>query len=130
MNKIFILSLCALVGCAEGNCRQVAAAEAKAAGNAGTKVETAVVAGPQDHVRVFKYDGSVQCGTGNGKIISVEEMQTQLSGIKVFAAEKKMDGLMHMQMCGAPAGKANVYEIDRHQLGDATKLGFKEWLWN
>lgn len=80
---------------------------------------------PTDRVKVFKADGSLQCG--QGKAIPVAEMQKQLKGITVFSAVNKMDGLMHIQACGTPTGQSNVYEIDRADLEKAKKLGFREW---
>jgi len=125
-----ILSLVLLNCTTGGNCRQQAAAQAKAAGTLPTADTVSLsndASGPLDRVKVFKYDGSLQCGSG--RAIPVEEMQLQLKAVKVFSAANKMDGLMHMQLCGSPTGKANVYEIDRHQLPEVIKLGFKEWLW-
>lgn len=55
-------------------------------------------------------------------------MMGDLKDIKVYSAQSLNDGLMHIQQCGTPTGKANVYEIDRNELDKAKKLGFKEWL--
>lgn len=81
---------------------------------------------PAARVKVFKYDGSQQCGMG--KAIPVAVMQKDLAGITVFTAENKADGLMHIQACGTPTGRANVYEIERTSLEVAQKKGFKEWV--
>lgn len=80
---------------------------------------------PFDRVRVFKYDGSLQCKMGQP--IAAAEMQKELGSIKVYSSDNKADGLMRIQVCGAPTGRANIYEIDRNQLEAAIKLGFKEW---
>ncbi|MFN7728055.1 MAG: hypothetical protein ACK5P7_02745 [Bdellovibrio sp.] len=80
---------------------------------------------PSNRVRIFKPDGSLQCG--QGKAIPLAQMQKQLGSIKVFSAVNKMDGLMHIQACGTPTGQSNVYEIDRADLDEAKKLGFREW---
>lgn len=80
---------------------------------------------PTDRVKVYKADGSLQCG--QGKAIPVEQMKKELQGITVFSSENKMDGLMHIQACGTPTGKSNVYEISRNDLEKAKKLGFREW---
>lgn len=76
-------------------------------------------------IRVYKYDNSRQCG--QGKTIALEEMAKQLKNIKVLSQEKKNDGMMRIQMCGAPSGVANVYEIDQKDMKKAIKLGFREW---
>ena len=78
-----------------------------------------------DHVKVYKADGTLQCG--QGKKISISDMQKDLKDIKVYSSENKNDGMMRIQLCGSPTGNANVYEIDRKDLEAALKLGFKEW---
>ena len=81
-----------------------------------------------DRIKVYKYDGSLQCGMG--KAIAFEVMQKDLKNIKVYSAANKPDGLMHIQQCGTPTGTANVYEIDKKDLEAAKKLGFKLWVGN
>jgi hypothetical protein len=76
-------------------------------------------------VKVYKADGSLQCGMGTK--IALETMEKQLKGIKVFSRTNKNDGLMRIQVCGAPTGQSNVYEINRTDLERALKAGFKEW---
>ena len=80
---------------------------------------------PKDRVSVYKYDGGLQCGMGSAT--SLDEMQKQLKGIKVHSSINKPDGLMHIQLCGSPTGRCNVYEIDRSSLEEAKRLGFNEW---
>ncbi len=77
-------------------------------------------------VRVYKQDGSQQCGTNKKTDISV--MQKELGAVQVFSAESKHDGLMRIQMCGHPTGNCNVYEILSADLDKALKLGFKKWV--
>lgn len=76
-------------------------------------------------IKVYKADGSVQCEQGTGA--KVEEMQKQLGDIKVYSAENKHDGLIRIQVCGAPTGNCNVYEINEADFAKAEKLGFKKW---
>lgn len=110
MNKIMLLTLSVLfLGCASGHCRD----------QEKLKKET------QTKIKVYKYDGTLQCGMG--KTISLEEMQKEFGAIKVYSSKNIVDGLMHIQMCGSPTGKSNVYEIDKADLEQALKLGFKEW---
>lgn len=78
-----------------------------------------------DRVKVYKADGSLQCG--QGKALPTAEMQKQLKDIKVYSSANKNDGMMRIQVCGSPTGNANIYEIDRKDLEAAIKLGFKEW---
>lgn len=76
-------------------------------------------------VKVYKYDGSLQCN--QGKAIPLEQMAKELKGVQVFSSQKKADGLMHIQVCGSPTGMANVFEILEGDLTKAEKFGFKKW---
>lgn len=76
-------------------------------------------------VKVYKADGTLQCGMG--KKISLETMEKELKGIKVLSRSNMNDGLMRIQVCGAPTGQSNVYEIGQNDLEKALKLGFKQW---
>ncbi len=78
-----------------------------------------------DKVKVFKDDGSLQCG--QGEQIALAEMEKELKNIRVYSSAHKNDGMMRIQLCGSPTGNCNVYEIDRKDLEAAMKLGFKEW---
>jgi len=108
--------------------------------NAGMKAPEAAVATPPaaatpasaaaptsapETVKVYKYDNSRQCG--QGEAVPLEDMAKQLKNIKILGQEKKNDGMMRIQMCGAPTGIANVYEINKKDLKRAAKLGFREW---
>ncbi len=79
-------------------------------------------------VKVFKADGSLQCAMG--KKISLEDMQKEFKGIEVFSKTNQNDGLMRIQVCGAPTGDSNVFEIKQEDLEKALKLGFKQWTLN
>ncbi len=81
-----------------------------------------------DRVKVYKPDGSLQCG--QGKAVPVPEMQKELKDFKVYSSYNKNDGMMRIQVCGSPTGNANIYEIDRSKLEAAVKLGFKEWTYD
>ena len=76
-------------------------------------------------IKVYKADGSLQCGMGKG--VSVSEMAKELAGIKIYTSENKSDGMMRIQVCGSPTGQCNVYEIDRADLEKALAKGFREW---
>lgn len=122
--KLLIASVFAIftVACASGNCRS----QPKPSDAASEKAVMQTPANPSDRVRVYKYDGSLQCG--KGKAVSPEDMQKKdLKDIQVYSAANKSDGMMRIQLCGSPTGKANVYEIDRSQLSESKKRGFKEW---
>lgn len=110
---------------------QSAAAKAKSEAGSGGGTVGAIGAGAsaggdsEARVKVYKYDGSLQCGMGSA--IPLDTMARELKNIKIFSKESKEDGLMRIQLCGSPTGKANVYEISKAQLKDAQALGFKEW---
>ena len=76
-------------------------------------------------VAVYKYDGTLQCSLGQE--ISLEGMEKELSGIKIVSKQKRKDGLMRTQVCGAGTGQANVYEIPLTDKKRAETLGFKIW---
>ena len=77
-------------------------------------------------VFVYKPDGSKQCES-NGKI-DLNIMKKELGNIVIFSEANKHDGMMRPQVCGAPTGYNNVYEIKLSDLETAAKLGFKKWL--
>ncbi len=77
-------------------------------------------------VFVYKADGSLQCGQGSK--VDPAAMQKELGSIQVFSSENKNDGMMRIQVCGAPTGNINVYEIDVKDFEEALKAGFKKWI--
>jgi hypothetical protein len=76
-------------------------------------------------VKVYRYDGTLQCGMG--KRIPLEEMQKDLKDIPILSAAHLNDGLMRVQLCGSPTGDANVFEIEDSKLERAKEFGFREW---
>ena len=128
MLRITLIALLStLISCASGNCRENRANKPLDSAEMMEKEAKMKADNPLDVVKVYKYDGSLQCGMGKAK--NVNEMQGELKSIKVLSAEKKADGLMRIQVCGSPTGQANVYEINRTDLAAAKKLGFKEWVY-
>lgn len=79
-----------------------------------------------NRVRVYKPDGSLQCGMG--KKIDLDTMKKDLGDIKVYSSENKHDGLMRVQVCGHPTGNCNIYEINSSDLEKASQAGFKKWI--
>ena len=124
-----------LSGCENKPCREIQAEKMakKNAQNPGSGVVPAAPAtdatptagAGQLKVKVYKADGSLQCGMGAK--IALEAMEKDLKGIKVLSRSNINDGLMRIQVCGAPTGQSNVYEISRSDLEKALKAGFKEW---
>ena len=122
-----LMAFILLASCSSGSCRENRDAAEKMNPQHQSGVAVSGPINPIDRVRVYKYDGSKQCGMADG--FSLEEMKKELKEISVLSAKKKADGLMHIQMCGAATGMANVYEIDKKDIGAAVKQGFKEWIW-
>ncbi|WP_413587599.1 hypothetical protein [Bdellovibrio sp. HCB274] len=123
MKKLFtaLIPVLILAACSHGDCR----GEKRKASQSepGAAVATS---NSTDRVKVFKPDGSLQCG--QGKKIAIAEMQKDLGTIQVFSSKNQNDGMMRIQVCGSPTGNCNVYEIDRKDLAAAQKAGFKEWV--
>lgn len=126
-----------LGACTHGNCRAqkkdgevagttpVATSGVTPARDSKSSAEVNVVSPKTERVKVYKADGSLQCG--QGQVIPAAEMQKELKNIKVYSSANKNDGMMRIQVCGAPTGNSNVYEIDRKDLAAAIRMGFKEW---
>lgn len=108
------LVLLFVVGCASKPCREPQPPR---------QLQTAQEA--MAHIYVAKSDGAKQCEPKTG--VTPEKMESQLKGVKVYSRASKSDGLMRTSVCGASAGKFNVYEIDKSELDKAKKLGFQEW---
>src|SRR5437899_10276190 len=69
-----------------------------------------------DMVKVFRYDGSLQCGMGQA--VPLDEMAKELTAvnIRVLSSEKRVVSGFIIALCGAPTGIANVYEIAKDDL--------------
>jgi hypothetical protein len=85
-------------------------------------------------VRVWKHDGTLQCGMGSE--IPLEKMQKQLEEIigSVGGAEKRILPLQIIAVCGHFTGRVNTYEISTEQYyllknGTPGDLGFELWIW-
>lgn len=111
------------VACANQACKIEERKEVAMTGNEKTSSQ---VKDLSNRVFIYKLDGSLQCE--QGKKILPEVMRKELGEIEVFSSENKHDGMMRIQVCGAPTGHCNVYEIDAKDLDKALKLGFKKWL--
>lgn len=76
-----------------------------------------------DIIKVFKYDGSVQCSNDE---IPLEDMEQELedAGVTVYCSQKGGDGVAYPAVCGEATGLINIYEIDILDLSAAIGLGF------
>ncbi len=108
-----------LVGCASGQCKRdgtpvVADEEAKTISEQELANEIIVIG---------KSDQSLQCGYNIG--MSITQMAQELEGIQILRTEKRHDGLMRVQSCGALTGMMNVYFIYRKDVKKSVRLGYK-----
>jgi hypothetical protein len=88
-----------------------------------------------DTVKVFRYDGSLQCGMGQA--VPLDEMAKELTAanIKVLSSEKRVVPGFIIALCGAPTGIANVYEIAKDDLpripaGQQAVKRFQPWAYD
>lgn len=116
---ILVFLLLAAAGCTSGQCRRD-----------GTPLqgekEVKTISEQElanEVILIGKSDNSLQCGYNVG--VSIEQMSKELAGITILKSEKKHDGLMRIQSCGAPTGMLNVYHIYRKDTKKAVKLGYK-----
>ncbi|MGF1684831.1 hypothetical protein [Photobacterium minamisatsumaniensis] len=87
-------------------------------------------------VRVYQFDGTLQCGMGNE--ISLEEMQKQLEGIvgKVNLPEKRQLPFVIPSACIFPTGQVNTYQISNEQWRELFKyqkssiVKYGVWIWD
>lgn len=125
-SAILLFSLGVLASCASGPCNnQARNADSQPAG---APTSASSISAPETpRLKIYKADGSRQCG--QGKAIDLKFMETQLTkaGVKVFSSAKQPDGMMHTQVCGAATGTANVYEISPADIKKAEKLGFSRF---
>lgn len=122
--RFLFVGFLSLASCISGNCRTVSDKN-KTEQQKQTDATIPASTNSKTRVFVYKYDGSLQCGMG--QTIALEIMRKDLKTIPVYRSENKNDNLMHIQACGTPTGRANVFEIDRDQLEAAKKFGFLEW---
>ena len=131
--QLCFISLAGLIlaGCQSHPCRDIKnqrIQEGTAQGSTLNQSRTPTAGVKTLKVKVFKADGSLQCAMG--KKISLDEMQKELKGIEVFSRTNQNDGLFQIQVCGAPTGYSNVFEIRPEDLEKALKLGFGQWTLN
>lgn len=122
----FFLSLVFVLGaCSHTKCERGLRVDSSPRVKSDVPSQEDAVTPVHQRVRVFKPDGSLQCG--QGRAIAVEVMAKELAGIKIYSQKRLNDGQMRIQVCGSPTGEANVYEIPKENLEDALKKGFLQW---
>jgi hypothetical protein len=95
-----------------------------------------IIVGPavgQDaQVRVYRLDGSLQCGMGQARTLADDgEILTKL-GARVISQEKRIVPAPVIAVCGAPTGAANTFVISSSDWATISKsvmgpAGFELW---
>lgn len=80
----------------------------------------------KDFAWVARPDGAKQCENTEGQSLDAGLEELKKAKIDVLESKKGDDGMMRIQLCGAPAGKENTYKIRRKDLAKARALGFQE----
>jgi hypothetical protein len=84
-----------------------------------------VVAAQDGRITVYKSNGSLQCEPESGVTVTAMGETLTAAGISVYSSKNISDGMMHAQVCGAPTGRLNLYEIDEGNLAKAEAMGFQ-----
>lgn len=113
--------------CSTGNCRSQQI-KAEQIGPEVSPKENKLLPEPSgvERVRVYKANGSLQCA--QGKSIDPAVMRKDLKDIHVYKSSTDNDGKLRIQVCGAPTGNVNIFEIDKTNLEQAISYGFTEWI--
>ena len=83
---------------------------------------------------VWRFDGTLQCGFGEEQ--PLDEARAQLATVigerNILAGEKRQAPVMLPQVCGAPTGRANAFELTEFGFwllvpGIIGPIGFRPW---
>src|SRR4051794_30064194 len=90
------------------------------------------LAAQESVVRVFRPDGSLQCGMGQARSLAEDQKLLEPLGARVITGEKKMVPVV-IALCGAPTGRANTFEIsasdwEKVRRGFVGPVEFALWL--
>ncbi len=86
-------------------------------------------------IKIFKLDGTLQCGMGEEHTLDDMRNQLQSIGGDISDAKKERVPYMIPTVCGAPTGYANVFTItneswERIKIGIVGTLGFAVWVFD
>lgn len=73
----------------------------------------------ESNVRVFRLDGSLQCGMGKARTLAEDRQALEQLGAKAISEEKRVVPTAIIAVCGAPTGAANTYLVS---AGDWSKI--------
>jgi hypothetical protein len=77
-------------------------------------------------VWVAKPDGAQSCSADSGLSLDSGAAELRKAKIQVLNARKGNDPKMRTQMCGAPKGSTNSFQIPEKNLADAMALGYQQ----
>lgn len=78
---------------------------------------------PETYLKVFKYDGSIQCESAGIPLVTMA-LQLTNAGIDIICSQKGHDGLGRIASCGIDTGNINIYTIHSANQVDAEIIGF------
>ena len=79
-----------------------------------------------ESVWITRPDGAQSCQPGSGTTLEDDAQELKTAQIPVLESKKGSDGMMHIQMCGAPKGSTNSFLIPKDKLAQALTLGYRE----
>ena len=96
---------------------------------------TATFAAGDDQVRIYRADGTLQCGMGQERALAEDRKNLEEIGATVVSSEKRVLPVMIIQVCGAPTGRVNSFVISENdwkkiKAGFAGTLEFAQWVYD
>jgi hypothetical protein len=84
---------------------------------------------------VWRHDGTLQCGLGSEETLDEAraQLETVIGGAKVVQGEKRHLPGAIIQLCGAPTGEVNAFELTPSGFwllfhGIVGPIGFRPWV--
>lgn len=74
---------------------------------------------PEPNPRVFRLDGSLQCGMGKARTLLEDRRSLEQLGAAVISEEKRVVPTAIIAVCGAPTGSAKTYVVS---AADSSKI--------
>ncbi len=96
---------------------------------------TATFAAGDDQVRIYRADGTLQCGMGQERPLAEDRKNLEEIGAAVVSSEKRVLPVMIIQVCGAPTGRVNTFVISENdwkkiKSGFVGTMEFARWVYD
>lgn len=93
------------------------------------------VAPARADTRIFRADGTLQCGMGEEVPLAADKALVERLGARVISSEKRELPMAISQLCGAPTGRVNTFVISdadwtKILRGFVGPLGFARWVFD